>query len=503
MKRITDTLQNYINEAVLDARFAVPEKQYTLSIPERREHGVYACNVALVLSKEAGSSPREIAEKIVTALTDKNHSEIAKLEIAGPGFINIFLTNNAVREEINRIESLTQFETKFSGKKVLVEHSSPNLFKPFHIGHLMNNIVGESIVRMMKMTGATVTTMSFPSDISLGIAKAIYIIKQDGGIPFCKSKGDEIITYLGESYVRGVAYYDEHTESQSEIKSIAEKLYSGTPSVELEIFEYAKKINIDYFINTVSHIGTHLDELIYESEAGVAGEKIVKENTPKVFTESEGAIVYIPEEERKDINTAVFINSQGHPTYEAKDLGLIELKFNKYNPDYSFFVTDTEQASHFRVVLASVEKINIEHSQKSVHITHGRMTFKGAKMSSRLGGVPLFTEILNAVEDEVRSKEGDKTKDFSEDEKKELYKNVSLSALRYAILRSKLGSNINFDPDDNDYIVTIPSIFPLVSTFASTRNDAIEEMMIALDGVLDFLSMVELEDVCNRLEYLS
>lgn len=70
-------------------------------------------------------------------------------------------------------------------------------------------------------------------------------------------------------------------------------------------------------------------------------------------------------------------------------------------------------------------------------------------------------------------------------------------------IKKEIQLNINFDPDDNDYIVTIPSIFPLVSTFASTRNDAIEEMMIALDGVLDFLSMVELEDVCNRLEYLS
>ena len=70
-------------------------------------------------------------------------------------------------------------------------------------------------------------------------------------------------------------------------------------------------------------------------------------------------------------------------------------------------------------------------------------------------------------------------------------------------IKKEIQLNINFDPDDNDYIVTIPSIFPLVSTFADTRNDAIEEMMIALEGVLEFLSIDELNDVCNRLEYLS
>ncbi len=447
MKRISFILKNYIDEAIISAGFTVPSRSYSLTATESRDHGHYATSVALSLSKDAGTTPKECAEKLVEELTLKNHKEIAKIEIAGPGFINFFLRDEIIRDEVERIESLPYFETKYSGKKILVEHSSPNLFKPFHIGHLMNNIAGESVVRLMKMAGAQVTTMSFPSDISLGVAKAIYIIKQDGGIAFCKEKGNEIITYLGESYVRGVAYYDNHEESQPEIKAIAEKLYASTPSEEFEIFEYAKKINIDYFRDTVESLGSHIDSLVFESEAGIEGVKFVRAHTPKIFTESQGAIVYEPEEGRKDINTAVFINSQGHPTYEAKDVGLIDIKFSKYNPDYSFFITDTEQASHFRVVLAAVEKSNKDWSDKSIHITHGRMTFKGEKMSSRLGNVPLVTDILNVVEEEVKNKEGDKTKDFSEEEKKVLYKNVALSALRYAILRSKLGSNINFDPE--------------------------------------------------------
>ena len=436
-EKLKNTLGNFVESG----------ESFSLSAPENITHGDYATNIAFILSKRDACSPKESAGKLLPILKEQLTDVIEDIEVAGPGFINFKLKADVVRAEINRINNLTHFETKFTTKKILVEHSSPNLFKPFHIGHLMNNIVGEAIVRMMHATNAHVNTISFPSDISLGIAKAIYIIKTDGGISYCKEKGDSIITYLGESYVRGVAHFDEHPSAQEEIKAIAQKLYSATPSNELDIYEYTKKINIEYFTKTVEKLGTHFDELMFESNAGTVGETVVRAHTPAVFTESEGAIVYIPEEERKDINTAVFINSQGHPTYEAKDVGLIEMKFTKYNSDYSFFVTDTEQSSHFRIVLAAVEKIHKDWAEKSVHITHGRMTFKGAKMSSRLGGVPLLTNIVSSVMDEVKEREGDKTNHLSNEEKNKLHHDIALASLRFAILRSKLGSNVNFDPD--------------------------------------------------------
>jgi arginyl-tRNA synthetase len=137
-------------------------------------------------------------------------------------------------------------------------------------------------------------------------------------------------------------------------------------------------------LNGCTKLGSKFDSYIYESEAGVVGKKIVLENTPKVFTESEGAIVYIPDESKKNINTSVFINSQGNPTYDAKDIGLLNLKFEKYNPDLSLFVTDHEQIPHFNIVLDAAEHINRNWKEKSVHIHHGRMSFKGQKMSSRL-----------------------------------------------------------------------------------------------------------------------
>ena len=406
--------------------------------------GDYTVNSAMVYAKELAKNPRELAEIFVKGLGQVEGIE--KVDIAGPGFINISLSKEVVRAEITRINDIKYFETKYSGKKVLIEHSSPNLFKPFHIGHLMNNTIGEAIVRMTRAGGGEVATMSFPSDVSLGIAKAMYIVEKDGRLKVLGNPGADDIVYLGEAYTKGVAYYDEHLEEQQSIKELADKIYSE----EYPLYELCKNINIDYFLNTTKGLGSEFDSLVYESESGARGKNIISNNINKPFVQSQGAVVYIPDEDRKDINTTVFINSQGNPTYAGKDIGLIDLKFEKYNPDTSVYVTDNEQIPHFRTVFAAAEQIDeVWHGRvsKSLHVPHGRMTFKGSKMSSRLGGVPLAEDIIQVVMDEVRERSGGRVAGLSSEDKEKLFKDISLAAIKFSILRSKPGQNINFDPE--------------------------------------------------------
>ena len=247
--------------------------------------------------------------------------------------------------------------------------------------------------------------MSFPSDISLGVAKAIFILLEKGIAP-------TDVTVLGDAYVEGTKRYDSDESVQKRVKEIADNLYAEKESDEWNLFQECKKLNIAYFEDIVAKLGSQFDTYIYESEAGIDGKKIVLDHTPKVFTESEGAIVYIPDSDK--LHTAVFINSQGNPTYEAKDIGLLDLKFKKYSPDLSIFITDVQQVSHFNVVLDAARHINTEWADKSLHRYHGRMSFKGQKMSSRLGGVPLVEDILNEVIREVVEKNADVTRATAE-----------------------------------------------------------------------------------------
>lgn len=410
---------------------------FTLEHPTDLSHGDFACNAAMVGAKQFGKNPRTLAEEIVANIEPSGLIE--KIEIAGPGFINITLSKNFFAQEIENIHAEDFGKTSVhQGQKVLVEHSSPNLFKPFHVGHMMNNAIGESLVRLMRFSGADVRTMSFPSDISLGIAKAIYIIleKSPDGHLYNPS-----IQVLGDAYVEGTKRYEEDESIHVRVKEIADNLYAQKDSPEWRAFNVCKDFNIEYFEHVVARLGSKFDSYIYESEAGEVGKKIVLENTPAVFTESEGAIVYIPEEPKKHISTSVFINSQGNPTYEAKDTGLLAMKFEREHPDLSLFVTDYQQIPHFDAVLDAAEKINHDWSEKSVHVPHGRMSFKGQKMSSRLGGVPLATDILETVLEEVKERSGDRNIDA------ETMDAIAVGAVKFAILRAKPGQNINFDPE--------------------------------------------------------
>jgi arginyl-tRNA synthetase len=242
-----------------------------------------------------------------------------------------------------------------------------------------------------------------------------------------------------------------------EVKNIANNIYNEAEGEDWEIFEISKKKNIEYFKNFAKTLSSDFENFIYESEAGEEGKRIVLENTQsdnillklfggkKIFERSEGAIIYVPDESRKDISTSVFINSEGNPTYLAKDIGLLSLKFSKYNPDINVIITDNEQMPHFKSVFDAGGKINKSWEDKSVHVSHGRMTFKGKKMSSRLGGVPSGEEVVNAVLEEV--KERSSGSDTKHEVSEEVQKEIALSALRVAILRSKPGVNIDFDPE--------------------------------------------------------
>ncbi len=450
---------------------------FVVEHPTDLSRGDYATNVAMAASKTLGKNPREVAEMIVAEINNQNVPEIESIEIAGPGFINFKLVpeffTQSMKEIITAEDSFGNLEIH-AGKNILIEHSSPNLFKPFHIGHMMNNAIGESLVRLMRASGARVTTMSFPSDISLGVAKAVYALYYDSLTisRMSEESGFDNAIIAGDAYVVGTRLYDDSDDVKTKVKEIADVLYDYTsnylgtskdyPKDELEKYlwtdlylKFSNASRTYLFSFLKDKLETEIDHFIFESESGIQGKRIVEDYTPSVFVKSEGAIVYIPDELRKDINTSVFINSQSNPTYEAKDLGLIDLKFERFSPDLSIFVTDHEQIPHFNIVLAAyadIEKEKKNHGdviygavEKSEHVPHGRMLFKGQKMSSRLGGVPPAAEMIEDVALEVKTKMLHRDSNYANIDY--VCERIAIGAIKFAILRAKPGMNINFDPE--------------------------------------------------------
>ncbi len=387
---------------------------------------------------EIWSSPYELGLLLKTKL-DGKISKIEKIEVAGPGFLNFYVSRDFFAEKITKARISGSDWGKndlWSGKQVLVEYTSPNLFKPLHVGNLVGNIIGESLTRLFEYSGAQVKRLNYPSDIGLTVAKAVWGLKKTAGNP-------EDINALGEAYRFGNDAYENEEIAKEEIVLVNQALYARDNEDLLILRDTGIATSKRQLDAICQRLGTVFDEEIFESEAAPTGTSIVKENLGSVFTESDGAIVY--EGEKVGLHTRVFLNSKGLPTYEAKDLGNFAKKrelFPSWNT--SIIVTGSEQTEYFKVLYAAIKELYPEAAARSLeHIPTGFLTLTTGKMSSRKGNVLTGESLLTDMEEAAREKAAQSRTDNLE----ELTEQVAVAALKYQILRQGVGSNIVFDKE--------------------------------------------------------
>ncbi len=425
---IKDTLQT----------LTLPEVDFTIEHPKLLDHGDYACNVAMVLGKQVGQSPRVVAEQLVAALVGAIEY-VDRIEIAGPGFINFHLSRDFFSAEAARAvgEGAGWGEHDAAvDEVVLFEYTSPNLFKPLHIGNLVGNIVGETFTRLFEMAGADVRRMNYPSDIGLTVAKGVWGLKTSGVDP-------SDITNLGTAYRLGNDAYENDENAKLEIESINRALYAGSDETLNTLRAAGIATSRQSLTAICALLGTQFDTEITESEASAPGTAIVKAATGTVFTESQGAVVY--EGEKVGLHTRVFLNSQGLPTYEAKDVGHFSLK-QQAHPDWtqSIIVTGNEQAEYFKVLYAALRELFPEIADKNLeHIPTGFLTLTTGKMSSRKGNVLTGESLLAEVAEAARERASESRATDIE----KLTNQLAVAAIKYQILRYSVGSNIVFDKE--------------------------------------------------------
>jgi len=349
-------MQEKIKKLIKDAleNLEIETNDIVLEHPADLKMGDYSTNVAMAVAKSVKSNPKELAEKIVAEILRLNlDNNIEKVEVAGPGFINFHLSRKffgrSVEEILNEGENVGKNKT-LSGKKIMIEHTVPNPFKPFHIGHLMTNAIGESVGRILKHSGAEVSQDNYQGDVGLHVAKAIYGLLENENLQSKIGTHNLQATNIGLAYARGAGAYEVDEKAKKEIDEINKKLYSKSDKKINEIYDWGFEVTMDAFEDLYKILGTKFDFYFLESVMADIGRDIVKDNMGKVFEESEGAIVFKAEKYDKKLHTRVFITKEGLPTYEAKELGLTEEKF-KTEPDMdlSIVVTANEQADYMKV----------------------------------------------------------------------------------------------------------------------------------------------------------
>ncbi len=432
--------------------FDVGDADLNVNYPDDLARGDYMLNTPLVLAKKLNKKPQEIAEELKIYLQKEFINDDLKLDIAGPGFLNITLSKDSIRKKIISLNQNFGQSDSWKGKKVLFEYTDPNPFKQFHIGHLMSNAVGETLSRLVENAGAEVIRAPYQGDVGLHVAKAIWgMQKNRSELPSENDSLEMKTAFLGKCYVQGSEQYEENKEAIEEIKNLNKIIFDKSDSEINKLYDFGRAWSLEHFEEIYNKLGTKFDKYFFESAVAEKGIALVMAGLEKgVFEKSEGAIVFPGE--KYGLHTRVFINSQGLPTYEAKELGLNKTKFEQIsNLDKSFIITATEQLDYFKVLLKVFEEMKVlddsynEISAKTVHIAHGMMRFKGGKMSSRKGNVITGEALISQMEEMAMEKMKDRELD-TEDRKK-IATSVAVGAIKYAILRQAPGGDIIYDPE--------------------------------------------------------
>jgi arginyl-tRNA synthetase len=426
-----------------------------LEHPEDISHGDYSSNVAMVLSKTVSQNPRELAEKIVAEILERKSELIEKVEVAGPGFINFYLSNYFFK---NKTKEIIKLGKKFGKnknlrkQKTVVEYTDPNPFKEFHIGHLMSNAIGEAVSRVLEENGAKVIRACYQGDVGLHVAKTLWgankMIKDD---PLAKKYfldgqvGDvKDLSIWGKAYALGATTYELDEIVKKEIIEINKKVYSREDEELNKLYKIGRKFSLKEFEKIYKILGTKFNKYFFESETTPIGIKIVQNNIDSgIFDRSEGAVIF--KGENYGLHTRVFINSEGLPTYEAKDLGLTKLKHDRTKYDRSIIITANEQSDYFNVMLKALSLIYPELAEKTKHVSHGMLRLPEGKMSSRTGKVITAISLLDIIKQTITEKMKDR--DMKESEKIETAEKIAVGALKYSILKQVTGKDIIFDFD--------------------------------------------------------
>lgn len=424
----------------------------------------YATNLAMQLAKLVHKPPMVIAETLKAKL--EVILEGYQIEIMAPGFMNFILPNGLVLEQVRSFAEHFDNDIKFDeyqNKTVVAEFSDPNPFKVLHVGHLYTSIVGDSISRILEFAGAKVIRANFGGDVGLHVAKTLYALLQ------VRSESDSsneeflkglTIEDIAKCYVEGTRAYEEDEAAKAEITKLNKEIYhinaEDLHDTELaQLYWHGRELSYQYFENFYEQIGVKFDKYYPESSVADRGVREVKAHTGTTYEESDGAIVY--KGEKVGLHTRVFINREGVPTYETKDVGLIFTKWDDWHFDESIVVTGNEQSDYMKVVLASVSEYAPQLVERTTHLTHGLVKLQGnVKMSSRKGNFLKAVDTLEMVAEQFEDDNAVKN-------------TLVLAAIKYAFLKYKMGGDIVFDPAESVSTTGNSGIYLLYSAVRASK----------------------------------
>ncbi len=422
------TIKNSIEDIL--AELSLKLSVVSLEHPTVENHGDYATNIALVLAKKYQKNPLEIANSFIKKLSrDKTlNGVVSKIEIAGPGFINFWLSKKGLTNEVTLITKEVESYGKSSegsNKTIVIDYSAPNIAKPFGIGHLRSTIIGQALYNLYSALGYKVVGDNHLGDWGTQFGKLLYMITNGEAT-------DLSIDKLEEMYVEFHRLAEQDTSLEEEARLWFKKLEDGDKQAK-DLWQKCIDISMVEFNRIYDLLGVKIDYAYGESFYEEIMLGVIAEAKEKgIAKESNGAwVIEIPE-----IKTPLMlVKSDGATTYATRDLATLKFRKEQFHPVKVIYEVGAEQSLHFQQVFAAARLLGyVDQNTELVHTRHGLYRFEHGKMSTRKGQtVKLEKVLLEAINraEKLGSEETSKA--------------VGIGAIKYFDLKHDVQSDIVFD----------------------------------------------------------
>lgn len=420
-------LSEKLKHIIAQAAQVEPER-IALEHPELAEHGDFATNVALAL-KGGRQLANELAPKIKGDM-------IAKVEVAGPGFINIWIKPEYL---LSTLDQALEMPTLGTGQTWLIEHTSPNPNKAMHLGHLRNNVTGMAIANLWEACGITVIRDDIDNNRGIAIAKLMW-----GYLKFGKNETLDTLKmrpdrFVDELYVKASEEFDKSEDVQKEIRQLVVDWEAGDQKT-WDLWQKVLEFSYRGQAMTLERLGNKWDKVWHEHEHYQQGKDFVEAGLKKgIFRKTDKGTI-ITNLEEYGLPDTVVIKSDGTALYITQDLALTKLKVDTFHPDKLFWVIGPEQSLALQQFFAVCEQLGIGKREDYAHLAYGYMSIKGkGKMSSRTGNVIYIDDLLDSAVAKASTLNPDPA----------IAEKVGVGAVKYSILKLSRLQDMAFDIEES------------------------------------------------------
>jgi arginyl-tRNA synthetase len=422
--------------------------------PPKKEQGDL-CLATFEIAKKSQKNPIQIADSLEDKLP--KIEGIKEFKAQGP-YLNFVLDKNYIVTEtlsaVFKEKDRYGQNQDFKGKRIMIEFAHPNPFKAFHIGHLRNIILGESLVRIFEFSSAQVIRTNYQGDVGMHIAKCLWAFRKIDENDYPENINDKV-SLLADSYSKGASAFETDDKAKKEIEEINKDIYEQKDKDVKKLWDLGKKWSLDKFSQIYKRLDSHFDRQYMESEVKNEAVHYIEEALGKdILIRSEGAVIFPGE--KYGLETRVFLNSQGLPTYDGKELGLAYREFTDFGKiDLCIHNVAVEQISFFKVNFKVQEFLDPQRFKgKQKHNAYEFVGLKKGKMSSRLGKVVLAETVIDLAKDKIREvvKNRGKNEDINLDIKhdlEEISEKLAISSIKYAFLKINPFKYFAFDVEES------------------------------------------------------